>query len=164
MDSQKPKAVTIDSVVIIDETEAESTEKTITPDEILSEKELPPHIRQDSQFEAPPKTHPQQRQSHTVQEIIDIHRRMSKKHIVKRRSSIRAKVCLILGFIGLFLFRVPVISATAIILGFWELKAIKKRRSPVVGRRWARIGLTLGFIGIGLILTKVLFWLKDDLF
>jgi hypothetical protein len=168
MKSQKPKSATIDSVVIIDEAEAESTEKTVTPDEILSEKELSSHLRQDSQFEPPLKTHPfaslkgrsERQQFYTIQEIIDVHHRMSKKYRVRRRASVRAKVCLGLGLIGIFCFRVPVISIAAIILGFWELKAINKRLSPISGRRWARIGLTLGFIGIGLILVKVFFWLK----
>jgi hypothetical protein len=160
MESQKPKSAIIDSVVIIDEAEAESTEKTITPDEILSEKELPPHLRQDSQSEPPPKTHPQRQQFYTIQEIIDVHHQMSKKYRVKRRMSVRAKVCLGLGLIGIFFFRVPVISTAAIILGFWELKAINKRLSPISGRRWVRIGLAMGFIGIGLMLVKVFFWLK----
>ncbi|MBM3237994.1 DUF4190 domain-containing protein [Candidatus Poribacteria bacterium] len=165
MKSQKSKSAIIDSVVIIDEAEAEATEKTITPDEILLEKELPPHLKPNSQCEIsasrnPPKTHPQRQQFYTIQEIIDVHHRMSKKYRVRRRASIRAKVCLVLGLIGIFFFRVPVISTAAIILGFWELKAINKRLSPVSGRRWARIGLTLGFIGLGLMLVKVFFWLK----
>ncbi|MFQ6039889.1 MAG: DUF4190 domain-containing protein [Candidatus Poribacteria bacterium] len=160
MGAQKPKSLTIDSVVIIDETEAESTEKTIIPDEILSEKELPPHLRQDSSSETQAKTRPKRQQFHTVQEIINVHQRMSKKYIVRRRGSVRAKVCLFLGLVGLFLFQVPVISTTAIILGFWELKAINKRLSPIAGKRWAQVGLALGFIGIGLMLVKVFFWLK----
>ena len=160
MKSQKPISATIDSVVIIDEAEAELTGKTITPDEILSEEELPPHLRHDSQSEVPPKSHSERQQSHTIQEIIDIHHRMSKKYIVRRRGSLRAKICLVLGLLGIFLFRVPVISTTAIILGFWELKAINKRLSPLSGRRLAQMGLVLGFIGIGLMLAKVLVWLK----
>jgi hypothetical protein len=160
MKSPKPKSAIIDSVVIIDEAEAEATEKTITPDEILSEKELPPHLKQDSQSEPTPQIHPERQQLHTIQEIIDMHHRMSKKYRVRRRASVRAKACLVLGLIGIFLFRVPVISTASIILGFWELKAINKRLSPIAGRRWARVGLTLGFIGIGLMLVKVFFWLK----
>jgi len=169
MESQKPKSVTIDSVVIIDASESDSrgnrakpeaTEKTIIPDEILSEKELPPHLREDSELHSPPKGHSQQYQPYTAQEIINMHHRMSRMYIVSRRGSIRAKVCLGLGFIGLFLFQVPVISTSAIILGFWELKAIRKRFSPISGRRLAQIGLVLGFIGIGLMLTKIVFWLK----
>ena len=152
--------VSIDTVVIIDEAEAESTDKTVIPDEILSEKELPPHLRQDSPSETPAKPRPKRQQSHSVQEIIDVHQRMSKKYIIRRRGSVRAKICLFLGLIGLFLFQIPVISTAAIILGFWELKAINKRLSPIAGKRWAQVGLALGFIGIGLMLTKVFFWLK----
>jgi hypothetical protein len=54
----------------------------------------------------------------------------------------------VLGGVGLCLAFVPGLLGLA--LGYWELRSIERGDTPRAGREWARAGVVLGWMNLGM--------------
>ena len=63
-------------------------------------------------------------------------------------ASWRAVASGVLGGVGLCLAFVPGLLGLA--LGYWELRSIERGDTPRTGREWARAGVVLGWMNVGM--------------
>ncbi len=63
-------------------------------------------------------------------------------------ASLRAMGSAVLGGVGLCLAFVPGLLGLA--LGYWELRSIERGDTPRAGREWARAGVVLGWMNLGM--------------